>query len=365
VLARSCLKHDATASQAESFIISRPWFIFQIEIHEERMRYRRLSVSARRRLPYSAREQVIEWWKKRGDWREEFDRNKRVSSWKWRHESPSPEPEDLTPFNNMRDSPLDTTEMDFTPSEIDDLETVELPSSEQPKGFWYIRRKESGLRAPFPGQLLEPFQPPTPPPGSILHAPPGSLPPRRSIFQKTPSEEEHDETLLEEYEDSPQELEQNPPEPQRDTTSPLPQKSRRQCQHQLQDRMDSGHNRDQSPIPRRSARIAGLKRPAEPLPSQAASKKKPRRGAASKAAAPASQPPTQKTQPRKTRPVPARPPPKIERETRPKQGRGRPRKEGGLSTRSIVMKKKAARTPALAGAGREGLRQRGRPRKNT
>jgi hypothetical protein len=142
----------------------------------------------------------------------------------------------------MKDSPLDTTDMDFTPSEIDDLETIELPSSEQPKGFWAIRRKDSGLRAPFPGQLLEPFQPPTPPPGSLLYAPPGSLPPRRSIFEKTPSEEEHDERLLEEYEDSA-------PEPQRDTTSPPPQKPQCQRQRQLQDRMDSVQDLDQAPPP--------------------------------------------------------------------------------------------------------------------
>jgi hypothetical protein len=374
VLPRSCLKQDATASQAESFIISRPWFIFQIELAEEWTRYRRLSVGEQRRYPYSARKQVIKWWKERGDWREEFDRMNLVTSWKWRHESPSPEPEDLTHINSMKDSPLDTTDMDFTPSEIDDLETIELPSSEQPKGFWTIMRKVSGLRAPFPGQLLEPFQPPPQPPGSLLYAPPGSLPPKRSIFQKTPSEEGHDETLSKEYEDSPQELEQNAPEPQRDTASPPPQKPRRQRRRQLQDGMDSAQDRDQPPpLPRRSARIAGMKRAAEPPPSQAASNKKPRGRAAPKAAAPATRSTTQETRCRKPRPVPARLPPKIKTETRPYRGRGRPRKGNGPSTRPVVTKKNAARTPALAGAGSGGAaasstpavpRRRGRPRKN-
>ncbi|KAI9786412.1 MAG: hypothetical protein M1839_006872 [Geoglossum umbratile] len=281
VLPQSCLEQDATASQAKSFMISRPWFIFQIELAEEGTSH--YVVEGARRLEG------------------EVGQEERATSWKWWHESPSPEPEDLTPINNMKDSPLDTTDMDFTPSEIDDLETIELPSSKQPKGFWTIRRKDSGLRHPFPGQLLEPSQPPPPLPGSPLYAPPGSLPPRRSIFEKTPSEEEHDEPLLEEYEDSPQEQEQNPPEPQRDTTSPPPQKPRRQRQRQLQDRMGSAQDRDQPPpLPRRSARIAGVKRPAEPLPSQAASNKKPR--AAPKAAAPAAQPTTQETQRRKTSP---------------------------------------------------------------
>jgi hypothetical protein len=364
VLPQSCLEQDATASQAESFIISRPWFIFRIELAEERTRYDRLSVDEKRRYPHSARKQVIKWWKERGDWKEEFDRKNRVTSWKWRHESPSPEPEDLTSINNMKDSPLDTTDMDFTPSEIDDLETIELPSCDQPKGFWTIRRKDSGLRAPFPGQLLEPFQPPLPTPGSLLYVPPGSLP-GRSIFEKTPSEKEHDE-------DSPQELEQNPPEPQRDTTSPPPQKPRRQRQRQPH-RTESAQNRDQPPpLPRCSARIAGMKRPAEPLPSQATSNKKPRGRAAPKAAAPAAQPTTRETRRRKTRPVQARPP-KIETETRHQRGRGRPRKENGPGTRSVVAKKKAARTPALAGPGRggpaatgtpAGPRGRGRPRKS-
>lgn len=49
-------------------------------------------------------------------------------------------------MDNMKDSPLDTMDMDFTPSEIDDLETIQLPNSEQPKDFWTIRRKDSGVR---------------------------------------------------------------------------------------------------------------------------------------------------------------------------------------------------------------------------
>ncbi|KAF1952625.1 hypothetical protein CC80DRAFT_527691 [Byssothecium circinans] len=376
VLPRSCLKQDVTTSQAESFIISRPWFIFRIELAEERKRYDRLSVDEQRQYPHSAWKQVIEWWKERGDWREEFNRKNWVTSWKWQHESPSPEPEDLTPINNMKDSPLDTTDIDFTSSEIDALETIELLGSEQPKGFWTIGR--DALEPSFPGQLLEPFEHPPALPGSLLYAPPGSLPPRRSIFEKTPSEEEYHEALLEECEDSPQEPEENPPKPQRDTTSPPPQKPRRQRQRQrqLQDRMDGAQDRDHPPpLPRRSARIAGMKRPAEPLPSQAASNKKPRGRAAPNAAAPAAQPTTHEIQRRKTKPAPARPPPKIETETQPKRGRGRPRKENGPSIRSAVMKKKVVRTPALAGAGRGGAaatdtpamprrRGRGRPRKS-
>jgi hypothetical protein len=117
ILPQSCLEQEVTASQAESFILSRPWFDFVIEWAEEMTRYRRLSDDEQLSSPYrTAREQVIKWWKERGDWMERFDIGNGVTSWKWRHESPSPEPEDLTPINKMKDSPLDTTDMDFTPS---------------------------------------------------------------------------------------------------------------------------------------------------------------------------------------------------------------------------------------------------------
>ncbi|KAK4171127.1 hypothetical protein QBC36DRAFT_295652, partial [Triangularia setosa] len=82
-------------AQAEAFLISRPWFIFQIEVAEEKMSYGRLSVEDKRRYPYSAQNQVIKWWKERGDWRDEFNRGSWVTAWKWQHESPSPEQEDL------------------------------------------------------------------------------------------------------------------------------------------------------------------------------------------------------------------------------------------------------------------------------
>ncbi|CAM1501636.1 Fc.00g036200.m01.CDS01 [Cosmosporella sp. VM-42] len=51
------------------------------------------------------------------------------TSWKWLHESPSLEPENLAPIDNIQTSLLETTDVDFTPSEIDDLETIELSTS--------------------------------------------------------------------------------------------------------------------------------------------------------------------------------------------------------------------------------------------
>ncbi|KAM4065198.1 hypothetical protein HRG_004465 [Hirsutella rhossiliensis] len=160
---RSCLEPDATASQAESFLISRPWFTFQIELGEEHARYDRLSMMQERRYPRIVRKQVVGWWRERGDWRDEFNDGLWVTSWKWRHESPSPEPEDLThftPSDHLKDSPLKLRDfnpletMDFTPSETDALEAIELPSPEQPEKFWAVWR---GDWPPFfPGQMLDP-----------------------------------------------------------------------------------------------------------------------------------------------------------------------------------------------------------------
>ncbi|RYC55838.1 hypothetical protein CHU98_g10371 [Xylaria longipes] len=43
VFTRPCPGKHATAAEAESFLISRPWFLFRIELAEEAARYRRLS----------------------------------------------------------------------------------------------------------------------------------------------------------------------------------------------------------------------------------------------------------------------------------------------------------------------------------
>lgn len=68
-------------------------------------------------IPYS--QIVYDRWKERGDCNSE----NLVVGWKWQHESPSPEPEDLTPLTTM--------EMDFSPSEVDALENIRplIPST--------------------------------------------------------------------------------------------------------------------------------------------------------------------------------------------------------------------------------------------
>ncbi|KAJ2898969.1 uncharacterized protein MKZ38_003538 [Zalerion maritima] len=364
---RSRLGQDTTVAQAEAFLISRPWFIFRIELAEEMARYDRLSVEDQTRYPYSARNQVIKWWKERGDWKDEYDRTSLVTSWKWRQESPSPEPEDLTPIDNMQNSPLDAAaNMEFTPSEIDELETIELPRSEQPEGFWVI--EEGDMWPSFPGQMIdnearirkreeeragrlkkaraEGREAPVNPAIKFFKEKfPGPLFRRPQPVNEEVSTEKHKDEPLEPQEDAS--------EPQRDAAYPPPQKKRPLHRRHPRNGVDRAQDQDQlPPLPRRSARIAGMKRPAEPLPSQTAPNKRPRGRApkpAAPVAAPTTQPPLRETRNTKSRLVPARPPPKGKTETRPRHGPGRSRKENGPSMRSAAGKKKPAGIPAPAG----------------
>ncbi|KAK7398461.1 hypothetical protein QQX98_012148 [Neonectria punicea] len=117
------LGEDATSSQAESFIMSRPWFMYLVEAGERAAKLRDFDFSDPRRHQGPRAKPVREWWEERGDWREEWcglGTRKPGLGWKWRHESPSPEPEDLTPLNILDDM----EGMDFTPSEIDALEAI-------------------------------------------------------------------------------------------------------------------------------------------------------------------------------------------------------------------------------------------------
>ncbi len=105
---RSHLKADASVSESESFITSRPWFVYLLESAEFTRRHSRIPTHqlGRRRDP-DEDDPVTRAWKERGDWE---------PGWKWRHESPEPEQEDLTP--------LLTDEMEYTPSEVDALEAI-------------------------------------------------------------------------------------------------------------------------------------------------------------------------------------------------------------------------------------------------
>lgn len=135
VVPRSHLPPDASASEAESFLMSRPWFIFSIEVIEESERFGRLDAKYRRFYHPNYTQHVVQWWKERGDWREKFempDGSRLVHSWKWRHESPSPEPDDLTSIDNIKEGLSDAIDMDFTPSELDAFDAIPPLGYESP-----------------------------------------------------------------------------------------------------------------------------------------------------------------------------------------------------------------------------------------
>ncbi|KAI1317483.1 hypothetical protein F5Y16DRAFT_419614 [Xylariaceae sp. FL0255] len=136
----SRLEKDASPDLRDTFLISRPWFMYHLEVAEEEMRYFRLDTKDRARNPHCAKRQVIDWWKERGDWRDDYDDTKFNYSteksptigWTWPHESPlSPSPS-LAHLRSLLygpcfdDEPLLSAarDMEYTSSEIDELETV-------------------------------------------------------------------------------------------------------------------------------------------------------------------------------------------------------------------------------------------------
>lgn len=156
VLPRSHLGEDASASQAESFITSRPWFVFAVEACEEGVRYSRLpDVKTKRLYKGSIAANVMELWKERGDWkagwRDPHGGNILIG-WKWPHESPSPEPEDLSGLDDL-------ATFELTPSEVDALEAVPPPSPPTPRPVY-----------------VPPAEPPTPMFGWGPQGPPPAAP---------------------------------------------------------------------------------------------------------------------------------------------------------------------------------------------
>ncbi|KAI9666467.1 MAG: hypothetical protein M1821_004403 [Bathelium mastoideum] len=286
VIPRSHLTPDATASEAESFIISRPWFIYEVELAEEGLRFSRLAPKYRHSFEHSAVRKVNEWWKERGDWREKFNishRHTLVSAWKWRHETPSPEPEDLTPIVDIKDSVRDFEDLDFTPSEIDAFEAIPPP----------------GYRSP---------PPPTPPEGRPT-LPPSEFDNYFASKEPSPSGD---------GQDASQEIEERVLEAQRNPSSVAPRKKGRQLRDMRRDTGQDQHQ-DQAPPLRRSARIAGMKRSAKSLPSEPAPNKKLKSKAIQTAV---------ETRGRtKTRSSPANPAAKKKTESQPSRGGRRTRKE--------------------------------------
>jgi hypothetical protein len=107
---------DVDAIDRESSITGRPWFVWQLDVEEEAIRLARLDRTEI--LDYEkAAKNVEARWRAEGKWKEvwvDYDDTDRPG-WKWRHESPSP-------------SPVQPKDMEFSPSEIDALESIPPPT---------------------------------------------------------------------------------------------------------------------------------------------------------------------------------------------------------------------------------------------
>ncbi|KAL1902750.1 hypothetical protein Sste5346_001194 [Sporothrix stenoceras] len=124
---RSHLTASSSDSQAESFITSRPWF--QLPLEQVELLQRKWRFDGRdRRKGQSIKSDIVKRWKDRGDWQDKWHdqfSGDTLVGWKWRHESPSPEPEDISDVENLAG-------LELTPSETDAFENIPSPPRTPP-----------------------------------------------------------------------------------------------------------------------------------------------------------------------------------------------------------------------------------------
>jgi hypothetical protein len=102
---------EVRGNPCESLITSRPWYLYGLESEEKKIRYGRLPRAEWKIYGLDLEASVKEEWKQKNDWK---DGGADKPGWKWRHESPSPEPGDLI-------------DIEFRPSETDALDSVPPP----------------------------------------------------------------------------------------------------------------------------------------------------------------------------------------------------------------------------------------------
>lgn len=322
---RSCLRADSSVSESESFITSRPWFVYQLEGAEFMTRQSRIPVQQRGRRNPGEDGPTTRRWKERGDWE---------PGWKWRHESPEPEEEDLTPIL--------TDEMEYTPSEVDALEAIPPPSPTPSP-----RRFSGPIWKPAKGSLFG--GPLSDSDTSEDDEPP--LATDEPEAQGVPGDDEPPAAVVEPEDQAMSEPEEQPP-------NPPPRRRGRPRKQSQPSKAVAEPAAAPPPPPRRSARIA--EKTADPPPaapgSRATARTRKARGH------PASPPPPPRN------PSPAASVPK-------KRGRPRKTQDGAVAKPAAPAASKrgrkagnsraakAAVASAAAGTAAAGKRPRGRPRR--
>ena len=99
---------EASIIQGESLITSRPWYLYELETEERAIKYSRFPRREWEVYGLDPGANVKREWEEKSVWKDSWGDK---PGWRWRHESPSPEPEDLN-------------DIEFTPSEIDALDSV-------------------------------------------------------------------------------------------------------------------------------------------------------------------------------------------------------------------------------------------------
>ncbi|CAI6044712.1 unnamed protein product [Clonostachys chloroleuca] len=110
------LASDASAREAEAFLLSRPFFMLRLEEYEELQRMGRGNDS------WDEDKIVRERWYERNDWKEEWNDldgdGNCLPGWTWPHENPESEVPPYEELNSVED-------IEFTPSEADALEETD------------------------------------------------------------------------------------------------------------------------------------------------------------------------------------------------------------------------------------------------
>lgn len=122
----------ASMREAEAFIVSRPWLVYEMHKAENKIRFKRIPPSLLWRLDtwFFPEGQERRVWKERGEWNDSWDepgiKEQSIQpGWTWRDESPEPELDDILQFDTADLDPCDLLEWEAIP--LPSLSTMTWP----------------------------------------------------------------------------------------------------------------------------------------------------------------------------------------------------------------------------------------------